>query len=50
MERHGIDEETAFNMLRDQARRTHRKIVDLAEAVVTGQPVLPSKPHGTREP
>ena len=41
MERHGIDEETAFNMLRDQARRTHRKIVDLAEAVVTGQPVLP---------
>ena len=50
MERHGIDEETAFNMLRDQARRTHHKLVDLAEAVVTGQPVLPSQPHGKSEP
>ncbi|HEX6264185.1 MAG TPA: ANTAR domain-containing protein [Actinomycetota bacterium] len=50
MERHGIDEEAAFNMLRDQARRTHRKLVDLAEAVVTGQPVLPSQPRGKSEP
>jgi AmiR/NasT family two-component response regulator len=50
MERHGIDEETAFNMLRDQARRTHRKLVDLAEAVVTGQPVLPSQPRSKSEP
>lgn len=50
MERHSIDEESAFNMLRDQARRTHRKLVDLAEAVVAGQPVLPSQPHGKSEP
>ena len=50
MERHGIDEESAFNMLRDQARRTHRKLVDLAEAVVTGQPVLPSQPRGKSAP
>jgi hypothetical protein len=37
-------------MLRDQARRTHRKLVDLAEAVVTDQPVLPSQPRGKSEP
>jgi AmiR/NasT family two-component response regulator len=42
MERHGIDEHAAFEMLRDQARRTQRKLVDLADAVVAGQPLLPS--------
>jgi len=42
MERHGIDEEAAFNMLRDEARRTHRKLVDLSEAVVAGHPLLPA--------
>jgi AmiR/NasT family two-component response regulator len=44
MERHGIDERAAFDMLREQARRTHRKVVDLAEAVVAGHPMLPSEP------
>lgn len=43
MERHGVDEQAAFDMLRDQARRTHRKLVDLADAVVTGHPMLPSR-------
>ncbi len=42
MERHGIDEHAAFEMLREQARRTQRKLVDLADAVVAGQPLLPS--------
>lgn len=42
MERHDIDEESAFGMLRDEARRTHRKVVDLAEAVIVGRPVLPT--------
>jgi AmiR/NasT family two-component response regulator len=44
MERHGIDEEAAFDMLRDEARRTHRKLVDLADAVVAGHPMLPARP------
>ena len=44
MERHGIDEQAAFDMLREHARRTHRKLVDLADAVVTGHPMLPGAP------
>jgi AmiR/NasT family two-component response regulator len=44
MERPSIDEQEAFNMLRDQARRTNRRIVDLADAVVAGQLLLPAQP------
>jgi AmiR/NasT family two-component response regulator len=44
MERHGIDEHAAFDMLRDHARRTHRKVVDLADAIVAGHPMLPARP------
>jgi AmiR/NasT family two-component response regulator len=49
MERHGLDERKAFDMLRDEARRTHRKVVDLAEAVVASQPMLPALPSRRRE-
>ena len=45
MERHGIDEKTAFDMLRDQARRTHRKVVDMAEAIVAEPPDAPRPAH-----
>ena len=41
MERHGIDDRAAFGMLRSQARRTNHKVVDVARAVETGQPLLP---------
>ena len=44
MERHRIDEQAAFEMLRDHARRTHRKLVDVADAVVTGHSMLPAVP------
>jgi hypothetical protein len=44
MERHRIDEQAAFEMLPDHARVTHRKLVDLADAVVTGHPMLPAGP------
>jgi AmiR/NasT family two-component response regulator len=44
MERHGIGEEDAFTMLRDRARRTQRKLVDVADAVVTSHPMLPALP------
>lgn len=43
MERHGIHEQAAFDMLRDEARRTNRKLVDLAEAVVTSRSMLPAR-------
>lgn len=43
MERHGIGEQEAFIMLRDRARRTQRKLVDVADAVVTGHPMLPAR-------
>lgn len=41
MERHGLDEQRAFEMLRDEARRSNRKIVDVAEAVATSVNLLP---------
>jgi response regulator NasT len=41
MERHAVDEQRAFHMLRDHARRTNRKIVDVAESVVASHRLLP---------
>ena len=46
MERHAIDEQHAFQMLRDHARRTNRKIVDVAESVVASHQLL----SGGRDP
>ena len=43
MERHGIDEKQAFTMLRDEARRTNRKITDIAEAVALSVMLLPAR-------
>jgi AmiR/NasT family two-component response regulator len=44
MERHSIDERRAFDMLRDEARRSQRKVVDVAEAIATSHQLLPSEP------
>jgi AmiR/NasT family two-component response regulator len=41
MERHGIEEQAAFNMLRDHARRHNRKMVDVAEEIVSTHQLLP---------
>jgi AmiR/NasT family two-component response regulator len=41
MERHGIDEETAFQMLRDHSRRRGRKIIAVAQAVLDAHDLLP---------
>ena len=38
MERHGMDERRAFELLRSQSRKTGGKVVDVAEAVVVGHP------------
>jgi AmiR/NasT family two-component response regulator len=49
MERHGIDEQAAFEILRGEARRTHRKLVDMADAVVASHSMLPARPGATIE-
>ena len=41
MERHAIDEQVAFEMLRTHARSGNRKLVDIASAVVDGHRLLP---------
>ena len=45
MERHGVDEAAAFEMLREQSRTANRKLVDLAAAVVDGHRLLPRDPQ-----
>ncbi len=45
MERHGIDEEGAFDLLRTQSRVGNRKVIDLANAVVDGYRLLPGSPE-----
>jgi AmiR/NasT family two-component response regulator len=45
MERHSIDELTAFDMLREHARSTNRKLVDVSSAVVDGHRLLPKQPR-----
>jgi len=44
MERHDLDEQSAFKMLRDEARRSNRKLVDVADSVVASRSMLPARP------
>jgi response regulator NasT len=44
MERHSIDEDAAFEMLRERSRADNRKLVDLATAVVDAHQLLPKQP------
>jgi AmiR/NasT family two-component response regulator len=46
MERHSIDEATAFEMLRHHSREANRKLIDVAIAVVDGLRLLPKQPQG----
>jgi response regulator NasT len=41
MERHGIDEEAAFRLLRGQSRSSGRKLIAVATAVLGARPLLP---------
>ncbi|MDP8968344.1 MAG: ANTAR domain-containing protein [Actinomycetota bacterium] len=43
MERHGIDERQAFELMRDQARRSNRRVIELARAVSDGHSLLPNR-------
>jgi AmiR/NasT family two-component response regulator len=45
MERHLVDDTTAFEMLREQSRNANRKLFDLAAAVVDGHRLLPKQPQ-----
>ena len=45
MERHSIDEDRAFEMLRARSRIDNRKLIDLAAAVVDGHRLLPKHPQ-----
>jgi AmiR/NasT family two-component response regulator len=49
MERHDVDERGAFEILRDQSRRSNRKLVDVADAVVTTRSILPIRRAGPPE-
>jgi AmiR/NasT family two-component response regulator len=44
MERHSVDEASAFEMLRDTSRASNRKLIDVATAVVDGHRLLPKEP------
>jgi AmiR/NasT family two-component response regulator len=50
MERHSIDEDAAFSMLRDRSRADNRKLIDLAAAVVDGHRLLPKHPAVPQDP
>jgi len=50
MERHHVYEDQAFSMLRAEARRTARKVVAVAEAVVVGHQLLPGRQVQGAEP
>ena len=50
MERHAVDEATAFEMLREHSRDDNRKLVDIAAAVVDGHRLLPKHPHAPPRP
>ena len=41
MERHGLDDRAAFELLREHARSSSRRVVDVAQAVLDGHALLP---------
>jgi AmiR/NasT family two-component response regulator len=50
MERHAIDEASAFELLREHSRTGNRKLIDLATAVVDGHRLLPKQPQAPPPP
>jgi AmiR/NasT family two-component response regulator len=49
MERHSIDEDSAFEILRERSRVDNRKLLDLAIAVVDGYRLLPKHPQAPEQ-
>jgi response regulator NasT len=50
MERHAIDGDRAFELLRERSRVDNRKLIDLATAVVDGHRLLPKQPQTLHNP
>jgi AmiR/NasT family two-component response regulator len=50
MERHAIDGDSAFELLRERSRIDNRKLIDLATAVVDGHRLLPKQPQAPPQP
>lgn len=48
MERHGLDEQAAFELLRSQARRSQQRLVTVAEAILTSHRLL--RPEAVADP
>jgi len=46
MERHSIDEDMAFLLLRDESRKTNRKLIEIAQAVLDARTLLPDSSAG----
>jgi AmiR/NasT family two-component response regulator len=44
MERHGVGERQAFELLRDHSRATGRRVVEVAQSVLDGHALLPKRP------
>jgi AmiR/NasT family two-component response regulator len=44
MERHGVGDREAFELLRDHSRATGRRVVEVAQAVLDGHALLPKRP------
>jgi hypothetical protein len=45
MERHSINEDNAYELLREHSRIANRKLIDLAAAIVNGHRLLPEQPR-----
>jgi AmiR/NasT family two-component response regulator len=43
MERHGVPERAAFELLRDHARSSRRRVIDVAQSVLDGHALLPPR-------
>jgi len=43
MERHSVNERAAFELLRDHARTTNRRVVEVAQSVLDGHALLPKR-------
>jgi AmiR/NasT family two-component response regulator len=43
MERHGVDERAAFELMRDHARSNSRRVVDVALSIAEGHALLPKR-------
>jgi AmiR/NasT family two-component response regulator len=44
MERHGVEERDAFELLRDHSRASGRRVAEIAQSVLDGHALLPRRP------